>query len=56
MLVLGPVELGVFLAEWTFHQVMPIFGVPKDLPPLGLLFESVVLDDPTYIDQLKMEE
>lgn len=37
-----------FLAEKTFHQVMPVFGVLIDLPPFGLSFESVVLDDPTY--------
>ena len=36
------------MAKRTFHQVMPVFGVPRDLPPLGLSFESIVLDDPTY--------
>ena len=48
-MVLGPVELGVFLAERTFHQVMPVFGVLKNLPPLSLSLESVVLDDSTYM-------
>ena len=27
---------------------MLVFGVPRDPPPIGLSFESVVLDDPTY--------
>ena len=36
------------MAESTFHQVMPIYGVPRDLPPLGLSFESIVLDDLAY--------
>ena len=37
-----------FLAERALYQVMPIYGVPRDPPPLRLLFESVVLDDSTY--------
>jgi len=28
---------------------MPIYEVPRDLPPLGLSFESVVLDVPAYM-------
>ena len=27
---------------------MPIYGVPRDLPPLGLSFETIVLDDSAY--------
>ena len=28
---------------------MPVYGVPRDLPFLGLSFESVVLDDLAYV-------
>ena len=27
---------------------MLVYGVPRDLPPLGLSFESIVLDDLAY--------
>ena len=27
---------------------MPIYGVPRDLPPHGLSFEAIVLDDLNY--------
>ena len=27
---------------------MPVYGVPKDLPPHGLSFKAMVLDDPNY--------
>ena len=37
------------MAERTFHQVMLVYGVPRDLPPLGLSFESIFLDDPVYV-------
>ena len=36
------------MAERTFHQVVPVYGVPKDLPPLGLSFETIFLDDSAY--------
>ena len=48
MLILGPLSWEFFLAERTFHQVMPIFRVPRNLPPLGLSFESIIMDDPAY--------
>ena len=28
---------------------MPVYGVPRDPPPFGLLFESIVLDDLAYM-------
>ena len=34
--------------ERTFHQVIPIYGMPKDSPPHGLSLEAMVLDDPKY--------
>ena len=37
------------MAERTFHQVITIYGVPKDPPPLGLSFETIVLDNPAYV-------
>lgn len=37
-----------FLAERTFNQVMLVYRVPRDLPPFGLSFESIVMDDPIY--------
>lgn len=37
-----------FLAERTFHQVMPVYGVPKDPSPHDLSFKAMVLDDPDY--------
>ena len=37
-----------FLAERTFHQVMPIYGVPRDPPPRGLSFEAMVMGGPDY--------
>ena len=37
-----------FLAERTFHQVMPVYGIPKDPPPHGLSFKAIVLDDSDY--------
>lgn len=37
------------MAERTFHQVTPFYEVPRDLPPLGLSFKSVVLDNPAYV-------
>ena len=33
------------MAKRTFHQVMPVYEVPKDPPPHGLSFEAIVLDD-----------
>ena len=36
------------MAKKTFLQVMMFYGVPRDSPPLGLSFESTVLDEPTY--------
>ena len=27
---------------------MPIYGVPRDLPPHGLSFKAIVLDDLNY--------
>ena len=36
------------MAERIFHQVMLIFGVRKDPPPLGLSFESIVMDNSAY--------
>ena len=36
------------MAKKTFHQAMLVFGVPKDPPPFGLLFESIVMDNPAY--------
>ena len=36
------------MAERTFHQVMSIYGVLRNLAPLNLSFESIVLDDPVY--------
>lgn len=27
---------------------MPVYEVPRDLPPRGLSFEALVLDDPQY--------
>ena len=27
---------------------MPVYEVPRDLPPYGLSFEVMVLDDPDY--------
>lgn len=27
---------------------MSVYRVPRDLPPLGLSFETIVLDDPAY--------
>lgn len=27
---------------------MPVYGVPRDLPPHDLSFEAIVLDDPNY--------
>ena len=36
------------MAERTFHQVMSIYGVHRDLHPLSLSFESIVLDNPAY--------
>ena len=37
-----------FLTERTFHQVMPVYGMPRDPPPHGLSFEAMVLGDPDY--------
>ena len=37
------------MAKRTFHQVILVYGVPRNLPPLGFSFESIVLDDPTYM-------
>ena len=28
---------------------MLVYGVPRDLPPIGLSFESIVLDNPAYV-------
>ena len=36
------------MVERTFLQVMPVFRVPKDPPPLDLSFKSIVMDDPAY--------
>ena len=38
-----------FLAKRTFHQVMSVYGVPRDPPPYGLSFEAMVLDDLDYV-------
>ena len=27
---------------------MSVFGVPRDPPPLGLSFESIVMENPAY--------
>ena len=35
------------MAKRAFHQVILIFEVPRDPPPLDLSFESIVVDDPT---------
>ena len=43
-----------FLAERTFHQVMPVYGVPRDPPPHGLSFEAMVLDDLEYVTSALM--
>ena len=37
------------MEERTFHQFMSVFRVPRDPPPLGLSFKSIVLDDSTYV-------
>lgn len=37
-----------FLAEKTVHQVMSVYGVPRDSPPHDLSFETMVLDDSAY--------
>ena len=37
-----------FLVEMTFHQVMPVYRVPRDLTPHGLSFKAIVLDDLEY--------
>jgi len=37
-----------FLVERTFHQVMPVYGVLRDLPPHTLSFKTIVLGDPAY--------
>ena len=37
-----------FLAKKTFHQVLPIYEVPWDLPPHSLSFKAMVLDDLDY--------
>ena len=36
------------MAERTFLQVMLVFGVPRDPPPLDLSFKSIVIDNPAY--------
>jgi len=36
-----------FLAKRTFHQVMPIFIVPRD-PPLKISCPEIVVDDLLY--------
>ena len=36
------------MAERTFQQVIPVYGVLKDLPLFGLSFESIVLDNLAY--------
>ena len=37
------------MVERTFHQVMLVFGVHRDPPPLGLSFESIAVDNPDYV-------
>ena len=37
-----------FLAEKTFHQVIPDYRVPRDPAPHGLSFKTIVLSDPAY--------
>lgn len=37
------------MAEKAFYQVMPVYGVPRDLPSHALSFEAMVLDDPNYV-------
>ena len=37
-----------FLVERTFHQVMPVYRIPRDLTPHGLSFKAIVLDDLEY--------
>ena len=34
--------------ERTFHQVMPVYRIPRDLTPHGLSFKAIVLDDLEY--------
>ena len=36
------------MAKRTFHQVIPVYGLPRDPPPHGLSFKAIVLDDPKY--------
>ena len=36
------------MEETTFHQVMLVFGVPRDAPPLILSFESIVMENSAY--------
>ena len=36
------------MAERTFHQVMPVYGVARDPPPYSLSFEAMVMGDPDY--------
>ena len=49
MLVQGPIELGVLFGKRTSPHVMLVFGVPRDLPPLGLSFKPIVVDDSAYV-------
>ena len=41
-------SLEFFLAVRTFHQVILVYGATRDPPPLGLSFETIVLDDLAY--------
>ena len=34
--------------EWTFHQVMPVFRVPRD-PLSRISYPEMILDDPDYV-------
>ena len=36
------------LAKRTFHQVLPIYGVPRDPPPHGLSCKTIVLGNLAY--------
>ena len=38
----------LFLAERTFHQVMPVYGMARDPPPHSLSFKAMVMGDLDY--------
>ena len=37
------------MAERTFHQVISVFVLPKDLHPFSFSFNSIVMDNPAYV-------